>query len=119
MKDEGAMKFRGDARFTILDAMAMVAAAAAGVALSRAYYEEVTSYVRPRLLEYRDRFNLAALSSLPFVAALAWCRLRRPHLPTRRLAREPGVVVLLATAITIIAILVGQVLSHALPGPSG
>lgn len=111
----------GNARFTILDAMAMVAAAAVGVTLSRWYYQDVMSIARPRArtLEYRSWVYLATLLALPFAGALAWCRLRRPYRPARRLAREPGAVALLATAVSVVMIVIDQVLMLGLPSPPG
>jgi len=86
--------------------MSMVAATAAGLALSRAYYEQVmvVARARSRSFEYRGWVYLTAVLALPFVAGLAWCRLRRPYRPTRRLAREPGTVALLAATVSIVAI---------------
>jgi len=112
---------RGVTRFTILDAMTMVAAAAVGVALSQSYFDQVMSVARTqsRSLEYRAWVYLATLSVLPFVAALALCRLRRPFRPTRRLAREPGTVALLAVAVSVVAIVIDQALMLTLPSPPG
>ena len=120
-RGDEAMANRGDARFKILDAMAMVAAAAVGAACVRSYYEQVMSVspTRSGLMEYRGWVYLAALIALPFVAALAWCRLRRSFRPTRRLAREPGTVAPLAAAVTLVATVVDQVLMLTLPGPPG
>ena len=101
--------------------MAVVAAAAVGVTLSRGYYEEVASVTRTQLvaLEYRGWVYLTAVFVLPFAAALMWCRLRRPCRPARRLAREPGAVAVLATAVTVVVIAVDQILMQTLPGPPG
>jgi hypothetical protein len=121
VKAEDLSGHRVDARFTILDAMALVAASAFGVALSRAYYVEIAS-VRGSgsvAMEYRTRVYLTAVFVLPFAAALLWCRLRRPCRSTRRLAREPGVGALLAVAVTVVAIAIDQVLMYTLPGPPG
>jgi hypothetical protein len=111
----------GDTRTTIQDAMAMVAAAAVGVTLSRWYYEDVTGIARiqSRTLEYRTWVYLATLLVLPFAAALAWCRLRRPCRPARRLAREPGLVALLATGVSVVFIVIDQILMLGLPSPRG
>jgi hypothetical protein len=99
----------------------MVAAAAVGVALSRSYYGEVMSVAGSRRppLDYRAWVYSATLLALPFGAALAWCRLRRPFRPTRRLAREPGSVALLALTVSIVAILINEILTGTLPGPPG
>ncbi len=99
----------------------MVAATAAGLALSRAYYEQVMVVARAqsRSMEYRGWVYLTAVLALPFLAALAWCRLRRPYRPTRRLAREPGTVALLAATVSVVAIAIDQVLMETLPGPPG
>jgi len=112
---------RGDGRFTILDGMAMVAAAAVGVALARSYYGEVMSVARiqGRPLDYRGWVYLTALLALPFAAALAWCRLGRPFRPTRRLAREPGSVALLAVTVSVIVVVIDEVLIWTLPSPPG
>jgi len=99
----------------------MVAATAAGLALSRAYYEQVMVVARAqsRSFEYRGWVYLMAVFTLPFVAALAWCRLRRSYRPTRRLAREPGTVALLAATVSVFVIAIDQVLMQTLPGPPG
>ena len=70
-------------------------------------------------MEYRGWVYRGALLVLPLSAALAYSRLRRPWRPARRLAREPGAVALLATAVSLLAILADQVLSQTLPGPPG
>jgi hypothetical protein len=121
MEDDHSMGRRDGTRFTILDAMAMVAAAAVGVALSRSYYGEVMSVERIQggSFEYRAGVYLAALLALPFAAALAWCRLQRPYRPIRRLAREPGSVALLAVTVCVVTLVLDQVLMLMLPGPPG
>lgn len=121
MKDNYPIGQRGNGRFTISDGMAMVAAAAVGVALSRSYYGDVISVARiqGRRLDYRAWVYLTTLVALPFAAALAWCRLRRPFRPTRRLAREPGSVALLAVTVSVIAVVLNEVLMWTLPGPPG
>ncbi len=70
-------------------------------------------------LNYRAWVYLATLLALPFAAALAWYRLRRPFRPKRRLAREPGSVALLAVGISVIAAVLEEVLMWTLPGPPG
>jgi hypothetical protein len=104
-------------RFTILDGMALVAAAAVGAALARAYYGDAIAIApRPgRPLESREWVYLTSFVALPFAAALAWCRLRRPWRNVRRLAREPGLVALLAVAISAVAAAIDVVLSKTLP----
>jgi len=121
VKDNYQIGQRCDGRFTILDGMAMVAAAAVGVALSRSYYGEVMSVARiqGRPIDYRAWVYLATLLALPSAAALAWCRLRRPFRPTRRLAREPGSVALLAVTVSVVAVVIDEVLMRTLPGPPG
>ena len=102
-------------RFTLSDAMGLVAASAVGVALARSFYEQDAS-LGP--IQYRSWVYLTALLVMPFTAALAWSRLRRPW-TARRLAREPGAVALLAAAISVALIFLEEVLSVALPGPPG
>jgi len=121
MKDDYPIGQRGDGRFTILDGMAMVAAAAVGVALARSYHADVMSVARiqGRPVDYRGWVYLTTLLALPFAAALAWCRLRRPFRPTRRLAREPGSVALLAVTVSVIVVVIDEVLTWTLPGPPG
>jgi hypothetical protein len=115
------MTQKADGRFTILDAMAMVAAAAVGVALARYYYDEVMSVggTRGGSFEFRAGVYMAALLLLPFAAALASCRLRRPCRPARRMAREPGSVALLAVTVSVVLMMIDQVVMLTLPGPPG
>jgi hypothetical protein len=108
----------GRERFTIADAIALVAAAAVGLTLARYHFEQVTSVSQASpLWGYRGWVYRGALLVLPFCAALTWSRLRRPWRPARRLAREPEAVALLATAVCLLAILADEVLSQTLPGP--
>jgi hypothetical protein len=114
-----APKSTGGERFTIADAIALVAAAAIGLALARYHWEQVASVSRGGQTEYRGWVYRGALLVLPFSAALAWSRSRRPWRPSRRLVREPGAVALLATAVSLLAILTDEALSWTLPGPPG
>jgi len=110
----------GRERFTIADAIALVAAAAVGLTLARYHFEQFNSVRQfASLGGYRGWVYRGALLVLPFSAALTWSRLRRPWRPARRLAREPGAIALLATAVSLLAILAAEVLSQTLPGPPG
>lgn len=107
-------------RFTIADAMGLIAAAAIGLALARTHFEQVAIVDRMAAwLEYRGWVYRIALLILPFSAAVGWSRSRRPWRPARRLAREPGTVALMATAVTLLAVMVQEILSYTLPGPPG
>jgi hypothetical protein len=116
VEDDHPTGRRGEARFTIKDAMAMVAAVAVGIALARSYHEELISVAGPqgRSFHYQAGAYMATLVVVPFAAALAWCRLRRPFRPIRRLAREPGTVALLAIAVCIVAAVLEEALIWAL-----
>lgn len=110
----------GRERFTIADTIALVAAAAVGLTLARHHFEQVNSVRQfAPLGAYRGWVHRGALLVLPFSAALTWSRLRRPWRPARRLAREPGAIAVLATAVSLLAILADEVLSQTLPGPPG
>jgi hypothetical protein len=107
-------------RFTLLDLIGLIAAAGVGVGLARFHFEQVAAVSRfAALMEYRGWVYRVALLVLPFAAAIAWSRLRRPWRPARRIAREPGSVALLATAVSVVMILVDEILSETLPGPPG
>jgi hypothetical protein len=84
-----------------VDTIALVAAPAVGLTLARYHFEQVDSVRQFALMgEYRGWVYRGALLVLSFSAALTWSRLRRPWRPARRLAREPGAIVLLAAAVS-------------------
>lgn len=93
-------------RFTLLDAMILVAATAAGLAGMRLYYPEFLTEAR-----YRPDPHGWAISVILWVEAslplfLAWTlaflvlRFRRPRPPIRRVLRQPGPAAVSAVALT-------------------
>jgi hypothetical protein len=87
-------------RFTLLDAMILVAATAVGIALSKAWpgpetYEVSLAIFGPKLLRSLGPVTHRIIASWPIVAiwtaALIALRLRRPRPASRRLFAPPGI----------------------------
>jgi hypothetical protein len=95
-------------RFTMMDAMLLVAATAIGLGLVREFDRDFTSFIRDTYYQgWESQFGKAVGMILRVIAltlpcALAWTvatlalRLRPPRPPWRRLMRQPGFVACLA-----------------------
>ena len=91
-------------RFTLADAMILVAATAVGVAVARAYYVArmgvVAEFWAPPISMY---FGYATPLLISWSVALLVIRLRRPRPRPRRIFRQPGTVACCAVAFVVVA----------------
>lgn len=107
---------RGAGRaFTLLDAMVLVAAVAAGFGAVRGWIvlrswmpQNDNGSLPPRLSGYRDAYAAYRLALLPVTMAVLPLSLRRPRPPLRELWGRHGTVVPIVVALTILACLLDE-----------
>lgn len=91
-------------RFTLADAMILVAAAGAGLAGARWWYRQ-PGFVNPSSLDVQSSTELVAWALMPFIPALAMIRLKGPRPRRRKLLRESGFQAITASGLGVVAAL--------------
>jgi hypothetical protein len=106
--------------FTMLDLMALVAAAAVGFSTARVYWAEVLSKVaRPGGYYLHDRLAAGAGFLGSYSVALMALRSIPPRPRWRRIARQPGTVASLSASVVLLLSLPNVVIAYWRQGPTG
>lgn len=108
-------------RFSLLDAMTIVAATAIALAWLQAYLRGISGYYRVPQMPWRLQLILYVPTAVPFatvfsVVGLIFC-IRHPRAPIRQLRRQPGFLAGLMVLISALAAISSVVLRNSLPVP--